>query len=54
MFVGEVQGASADALYGVGVLTDSKFDSQITVRANLAGERPSLEIVGEALGNLPA
>src|SRR5215217_2609181 len=40
-FAGEVQDASADALYRVGVLTDGEFDLQITVRANLAVERPS-------------
>jgi hypothetical protein len=38
----------------VDVLSDRQFNPQITVRANLAVERPSLEIVGDALGNLSA
>ena len=37
----------------MGILTDGEFDLQITVRANLAVERPSLKIVGDALGNIP-
>ena len=36
------------------VLTDGEFHTQITVGANLAVERPSLKIVGEAPGNLSA
>jgi hypothetical protein len=36
------------------VLTDDEFDPQITVRANLAVERPPTKVVREGLGNLPA
>jgi hypothetical protein len=38
----------------VDVLADGEVNLQITIRADLAVERPPLKVVGEALGHPPA